>query len=433
MKAKRCCSLLAAVGILVAAGIAWAADEPKSASARVEVRTESERGGPPRVRMWVNGREVEPGRPPCSERFPLLQGPPVEAAEPGESGRAFLGVGVRDLTGEARKASGTEAGALVTEVIEDSPAAEVGLEPGDVITAVGDEKINSGADLVETVRRLSAGDRVRIEYYREGARCQADVRLAEHPEPVRGEPPARRGPPAERPSGPGGAGPHAFLGILAVPLSDDMREIAGTGEGVLVDSLTDASPASKAGLLPGDVITRIDGQPVTTPAELVERLRTRKPGDEIEVTYYRMGKRQETRVTLGEAPAREYSPHEGGPLLGLPEGLLEELPRLREYLEDVRPRVEQWMKKWREPGEESPEEREPPRFRPLVPPVMPGDPYGIGKDIGRLLERMDRIERRLDEIERSLDEEFEAIQRQIDRIHEENDGRLERRAERLER
>ena len=424
MKAKRCCGLLAAVGILLAAGIAWAADEQKSVSARVEVRTESERGGPPRVRMWVNGREVEPGRPP------------VEVAEPGESGRAFLGVGVGPLSAGAQERTGVEAGAMVVQVMPDSPAAFAGLQVGDVVTAVGDEKINSGADLVETVRRLSAGDRVRIEYYREGARRQADVRLAEHPEPVRGEPPARRGPPAERPSGPGGAGPHAFLGILAVPLSDDMREIAGTDKGVLIDSLTDSSPAAKAGLLPGDVVTRIDGQPVTTLAELVERLRTRKPGDEIEVTYYRMGKRQETRVTLGEAPAREYSPHEGGPLLGLPEGLLEELPRLREYLEGVRPQVEQWMQKWREPREESPEEREPPRLRPLVPPVMPGDPYGIGKDIGRLLERMDRIERRLDEIERSLDEELEAIEREIDRIHEENNGRperLERRTERLER
>jgi len=374
--------------------------------------------------MWVNGREVEPGRPP------------VEAGEPGESGRAFLGVGVGPLSAEAKERTGVEAGAMVMQVMPDSPAAFMGLQVGDVITAVGDEKINSGADLVETVRRLSAGDRVRIEYYREGARRQADVRLAGRPEPVRGEPPARRGPPAEWPSGPGGPGPHAFLGILAVPLSDDMREIAGTGEGVLIDSLTDSSPAAKAGLLPGDVITRIDGRPVTTPAELVERLRTCKPGDEIEATYYRMGKRQETRVTLGEAPAREYSPHEGGPLLGLPEGLIEELPRLREYIEGVRPRVEQWMRTWREPLEESPEEREPPRLRPLTPPVMPGDPYGIGKDIGRLLERMDRIERRLDEIERSLDEEFEAIQCQIDRIHEENDGRLERlerRAERLER
>jgi len=205
---------------------------------------------------------------------------------------------------------------------------------------------------------------------------------------------------------------------------------------VLIDSLTDSSPASKAGLLPGDVITRIDGQPVTTPAELVERLRTRKPGDEIEVTYYRMGKRQETHVALGEAPARAYSLHEGGPLLGLPEGLLEELPRLREYLEGVRPKVEQWMKQWYEPREESPQEHEPPRLRPLAPPGIPGDPYGIGKDIGRLLERMDLIERRLDGIERSLDEEFEAIRRRIDRIHEENNrrlDRLERWVERLQR
>ena len=300
MKAKRFCGLLAAVGILFAAGFVRAADEPKSASARVEVRTESEGGGPPRVRMWVNGREVEPGRPP------------VEAAEPGESGRGFLG-------------------------------------------------------------------------------------------------------------------------ILAVPLSDDMRGIAGTDQGVLVDSLSDSSPAAKAGLLPGDVITRIDGRPVTTPEELVERLRTRKPGEEVEVTYYRMGKPQETTVTLGEAPARAFSPHEGGPLLGLPEGLLEEIPLLREYLEGLRPQVEQWMKKWREPGEESPEERELPRLRPLAPPGMPDDPYGIGKDIGRLLERMDRIERQLGEIERSLDEQFEAIQRQIDRIHEENNDRIERLERRMER
>jgi len=303
VKAKRCCGLLAAVGILVAAALAWAADEPKSASARVEVRTEAERGGPPRVRVWVNGREVEPDRPLG------------KASEPGKSGRAFLG-------------------------------------------------------------------------------------------------------------------------ILAVPLSEDMREIAGADRGVLIDSLTDSSPAAKAGLLPGDVITQIGGRPVATPAELVERLRTRKPGDEVEVIYYRMGKRQETRVTLSEAPAPEYSLHEGGPLLGMPEGLLRELPRLREYLEGVQPQVEQWMKKWREPREEPPEGLETPPPRLLAPPVMPRDPYGVGKDIGRILERMDRIERRLDELERSLDEEFEAIQRRIDRIQEENEGRLERLergAERLQR
>jgi hypothetical protein len=418
MKAKRCCGLLAAVGILLAAGIVWAADEPKSASARVEVRTESERGGPPRVRMWVNGREVEPGRPP------------VEAAEPGESGRAFLGVGVGPLSAEAQERTGAEAGAMVVQVMPDSPAAGVGLQVGDVITAIGEKPVRSPQDVVEAIRASKPGQTVCLVYRRDGEEREArftELRIAWKRESsdFRGGAPEK-----------GEAEERAFLGILAAPLSDDMREIAGTGEGVLVDSLTDSSPAAKAGLLPGDVITRIDGQPVTTLDELVERLRTRKPGDEIEVTYYRMGKRQETRVTLGEAPARESRAFRSGPLLGLPEGLLEELPRLREYLEGVRPQVEQWMKKWREPREESPEEREPPWLRPLVPPVMPGDPYGIGKDIGRLLERMDRIERRLDEIERSLDEEFEAIQRQIDRIHEENNGcleRLERRAERLER
>jgi hypothetical protein len=379
MKAKRCCGLLAAVGILLAAAVAWAADGPESASA--PAKTEAE------------------GKSP-----------------------AFLGVSVGYLSDEAKEQNGVEKGAMVMQVMPGSPAAGAGLREGDVITGLGDappktkglfvsfviEGIGAPEHVIHFVGARSADDRVIVLYRRGGEKREAEVVLAKgSPSLVdksAGRPPSL----SVRFYGHGGsekneAEARPFLGILAAPLSDDMREIAGTDKGVLIDSLVDASPASKAGLLPGDVITRIDGWPVTTPAELVEHLRTRKPGDEIAVTYYRMGKRRDTRVTLGEAPAREYSPHEGGPLLGLPEGLLEELPRLREYLEGIRPEIGGWMKKWQEPREESPDNREPLRLRPLPPPAAPGDLYGVGKDIGRLLERLDRIEDRLNQLEDHLD------------------------------
>jgi len=63
------------------------------------------------------------------------------------------------------------------------------------------------------------------------------------------------------------------------------------------------SPASTAGLQEGDVIVAIDGEPVLSPGSLVDLVATRDPGDQVELTIYRLadGAKCDLQVTLGGA------------------------------------------------------------------------------------------------------------------------------------
>src|SRR5690606_7750722 len=60
-------------------------------------------------------------------------------------------------------------------------------------------------------------------------------------------------------------------------------------------------PAAGAGLLPGDVIVRVDDRPVGTPDELVVYLRSREPGEQVTLVYERDGAEHEVRLTLDSA------------------------------------------------------------------------------------------------------------------------------------
>ena len=62
-------------------------------------------------------------------------------------------------------------------------------------------------------------------------------------------------------------------------------------------------PADKAGLQVGDVVTAIDGQPVTTAEELIVAVRTHRPGDQVTLTYERGGQQSTAEVTLGSREA----------------------------------------------------------------------------------------------------------------------------------
>ncbi|TDD87030.1 PDZ domain-containing protein, partial [Actinomadura darangshiensis] len=65
------------------------------------------------------------------------------------------------------------------------------------------------------------------------------------------------------------------------------------------DPVTKGGPADKAGLKPGDVITKIDDKPIEDATDLIAQIRSRAPGENIKVTYQRDGKESSVRVTLG--------------------------------------------------------------------------------------------------------------------------------------
>uniref|UniRef100_UPI0015EF561F S1C family serine protease n=1 Tax=Streptomyces albidus (ex Kaewkla and Franco 2022) TaxID=722709 RepID=UPI0015EF561F len=75
--------------------------------------------------------------------------------------------------------------------------------------------------------------------------------------------------------------------------------IAEKGEGDDQQPITKNGPADKAGLKPGDVITRLDDTPIDSGPTLIGTIWTHKPGEKVKITYKRDGKEATTEVTLG--------------------------------------------------------------------------------------------------------------------------------------
>jgi len=111
----------------------------------------------------------------------------------------------------------------------------------------------------------------------------------------------------------------AFIGVETIPINESFAEALGlpAQEGLLVQTTTRGGPAAEAGIkggdrvaqagmrrfyVGGDVLTAIDGQKVTTPLEVNVALNKKRPGDTVNVTLFRGGKKMDIPVKLGERP-----------------------------------------------------------------------------------------------------------------------------------
>ncbi len=101
--------------------------------------------------------------------------------ETGEADHPYLGVSLTNLTPETARRFGiaVESGALVTNVDPQGPAAEAGIEPSSVITAAGDEGVETSGDLLSTLREFSPGDMVEVTVAGGGEAWEVTVELGE--------------------------------------------------------------------------------------------------------------------------------------------------------------------------------------------------------------------------------------------------------------
>ena len=220
--------------------------------------------------ILLNGEKIDPKDPRLKKikRISVIGKPLAPASPLGPMNKAFLGV--------ATKASAE--GALIVDVNEGSPAAKAGLKEDDVITQVNKEKIEGPGDLYKVIGQYKADDKITIEYIREGKKNQKEIVLAknkmdaiaaspnnnwnnnvdvfklEDDEMDRGfDKKFRRG--FALPDFPNIDEIYVNTKKPKLGISiEDLEE----GNGVKITMVNKYSPADKAGLKVGDIITSID-------------------------------------------------------------------------------------------------------------------------------------------------------------------------------
>jgi serine protease Do len=96
-----------------------------------------------------------------------------------------------------------------------------------------------------------------------------------------------------------------WLGVAVTTVTSTIQQYynLSVNAGALITSLTSGSPADKAGLKPGDVITKIDDEDINTAAELTTAISSHQIGDQIEIVYYHGSVQRVASATLEESPS----------------------------------------------------------------------------------------------------------------------------------
>jgi serine protease Do len=177
--------------------------------------------------------------------------------------RGWLGVSIQDVTPDLAKQFGLtdSRGALVSEVIPDSPAAAAGIQSGDVIIAFNGKTVDSPSILRNTVAQTPVGKTIKVELLREKKTRSVEVKITEQPKDV-----AQAEDETVQGDGPSTALAGVEVRNLTAEIARQLGLPAGT-VGVVIAGVDEGSAAEEAGLQEGDVILEINRQPVRNLAD----------------------------------------------------------------------------------------------------------------------------------------------------------------------
>ncbi len=189
--------------------------------------------------------------------------------------RAWLGIGIQDLTKDLAKALAlpVASGAIVSSVNENSPASKAGLKTDDVIVAIDGQKVGSDGELTRTVALKKPGSTSTLELFREGKRQELKVQLGTRPDLEGLGLRQKRSNEPEQSS-------KARVGVSLSNVDPRMSERAGlqSAQGALVTDVLPGSPAERAELEPGMVVVEVDRKPVRSAEELAKLIRKAQAG-----------------------------------------------------------------------------------------------------------------------------------------------------------
>jgi serine protease Do len=199
--------------------------------------------------------------------------------ERGSVTRGWLGVSIQQITPELAKTFGLKQanGALVSDVMDASPAEKAGVKQGDVIVEFNGKKIKSSSELPHIVGGTSVGKEVIMKIMRDGEELALQVKVGE----LKDEQLAALAPSSTK----------SKLGIDIQQLTPELSRKFGIKDdrGVVVTGVDPDSPGEAAGLQPGDLILEINRSKVATVSQAKRALEKPRPDEPTVVLVKREG------------------------------------------------------------------------------------------------------------------------------------------------
>ena len=242
----------------------------------------------------------------------------------GDDGSSWLGVETHEVTSDKAKELklSAERGVVLGKIVPDSPAAKAGLKENDVVTEINGQRVEGAAQFRRMIHEIPAGRSIQLTVWRDGRTQAISATLGKSEErhhamkmvaPTPGTfafrmPEIPEIPPMEW-NGGMLAGGQPRLGIDAEDLSGQLGAFFGApdGEGILVRDVNSGSPAEKAGVKAGDVITSLNGDRIRTVGDLREKLSAKRDDKDRTVKLGVLRNKSDISLTV-ELPAPAARP-----------------------------------------------------------------------------------------------------------------------------